>query len=121
MLNVYTLAQAQDWDSTVRGFAAFDVYYLSGYVKAFALHGDGEPLLFYYETEAVRGINVVMKRDIANDARFAGKLPAGTWYDFATPYGYGGWLIEGDGDSAPLFAAYEDWCREHHVISEPLS
>lgn len=118
MLNVYTLAQAQDWDSVVRSFAEFDVYDLSGYVKAFALHGDGEPLLFYYKTDTVRGINVVMKRDIANDARFAGKLPAETWFDFATPYGYGGWLIEGDGDSAPLFAAYEDWCREHHVISE---
>jgi len=25
----------------------FDVYYLSGYVKAFHAHGDGEPKLFF--------------------------------------------------------------------------
>lgn len=37
--------------------------WLSGYVKAFQIHGDGEPLLFHYEDERTRGMNVVMKRD----------------------------------------------------------
>ena len=89
MLTVYTIEQAEAWDDLVRTFSNYDVYYLSGYVKAFQLHGDGEPLLFYGEADGVRGINVVMKRDIAADPHFAGSLPADTYFDFATPYGYG--------------------------------
>lgn len=118
MLAVYTLADAAQWDQTVRSFQNYDVYYLSGYVKAFQLHGDGEPLLFHYEGDGLRGINAVMRRDVARDPCFAGKLPEGRYFDFATPYGYGGWLLEGEGDKAPLFADYEDWCRENEVISE---
>lgn len=118
MLKVFSSNEAEQWDAIVRTFSDYDVYYLSGYVKAFQLHGDGEPLLFYGEADGVRGINVVMKRDIAADLRFAGKLPINTCFDFATPYGYGGWLLEGKGDSAPIFAEYEAWCQKHNIISE---
>ena len=117
MLTVYTVEQSAQWDTVVRSFAAYDVYWLNGYVKAFQLHGDGEPLLFYYEDEAVRGINVVMKRDIAKNPHFTDKLPENTYFDFATPYGYGGWLIEGE-QLDGLFNAYEAWCRENGIISE---
>ena len=117
-MTVYTIEQAEAWDALVRGFSNYDVYYLSGYVKAFRLHGDGEPLLFYGEADGVRGINVVMKRDIAADPHFAGNLPADTYFDFATPYGYGGWLLEGDGDPAPIFETYREWCKEHGIVSE---
>lgn len=118
MLRIYRAEDAERWDAAARSFREYDVYYLSGYVKAFHLHGDGEPLLFHYEGENVRGINSVMKRDIARDPHFAGGLPEGVYFDFATPYGYGGWLIEGEGNRAPLFAAYEDWCRKAGVVSE---
>lgn len=118
MLTVYTMADAAQWDTVVRSFQEYDVYYLSGYVKAFQLHGDGEPLLFFYESDTLRGINVVMKRDIAKDPHFTGKLPEGKYFDYATPYGYGGWLLEGEGDSTPLFTVYEGWCRENYVVSE---
>lgn len=117
-MEIFNIEQAEAWDALVRTFSNYDVYYLSGYVKAFKLHGDGEPLLFYVEANGVRGINVVMKRDIAADSHFVGKLPAGAYFDFTTPYGYGGWLLEGTGDPAPIFAAYQDWCREHCVVSE---
>lgn len=117
-LSIFTMDDREGWDSVVRTFGNYDVFYLSGYVKAFQLHGDGEPLLFYYESDALRGINVVMKRDIAKDPHFIGKLPENTRFDLATPYGYGGWLLEGEGDRAPLFAAYESWCRKHRVVSE---
>lgn len=117
MLTVLTLRESEQWDAVVRSFAHYDVFYLSGYVKAFQLHGDGEPLLFYYESETIRGINVVMKRDVAKSPHFVGRLPENTCFDFATPYGYGGWLLEGD-NAAPLFAAYESWCQENGIICE---
>ena len=117
MLTVYALEQAEQWDATVKSFAAYDTYWLSGYVKAFQIHGDGQPLLFYYESQTTRGINVVMKRDVAKDERFSGKISEGKFFDFATPYGYGGWIIEGE-ETNGLFQAYEDWARQNGIISE---
>lgn len=117
-MEIFNIEQAEAWDALVRTFSNYDVYYLSGYVKAFQLHGDGEPLLFYGEADGVRGINVVMKRDIAADPHFAGNLPADTYFDFATPYGYGGWLLEGEGNPASIFDEYERWCRKHGIVSE---
>ncbi|MBQ7828767.1 MAG: peptidoglycan bridge formation glycyltransferase FemA/FemB family protein [Clostridia bacterium] len=117
-LYVYTTEQSNKWDEIVRSFKSHDVYYLSGYVKAFQVHGDGQPLLFYYEGKDIRGINVVMQRDIAEDTYFGDKISRGTFFDFITPYGYGGWLIEGEGNKEPLFEEYEQWCRTHNVVSE---
>lgn len=117
MLNVLGIDQYDEWDSIVRGFKDYDTYWLSRYVKAFQIHGDGEPLLFYYSDVSTRGINVVMKRDVAKDEHFAGKIPEGKYFDFATPYGYGGWLIEGE-KTDELFKAYHSWCENNGIISE---
>lgn len=50
MMEVYSLDKSEEWDNVVRSFKEYDVYWLSGYVKAFKIHGDGEPILFYYST-----------------------------------------------------------------------
>ena len=117
MLKIFTIEQFEQWDNIVSSFNSYDVYYLSGYVKAFKLHGDGEPLLFYYEDENCKGINVVMKRDISLDKRFEGKIETGKYFDFATPYGYGGWLIEGS-NTDKLFGEYSRWCIKNGIVSE---
>ena len=106
------------WNKLVRAFTKCDVYYLSGYTKAFQHHGDGEPLLIYYEDDEIRGMNVVMKRDIATDMRFKGKIPPNTYFDLITPYGYGGWGVEGEGNTEPMFSEYEEWAKEQNVVSE---
>ncbi len=121
MLKVYSMTQGDEWDSVVKSFQQFDIYYLSGYVKAFELHGDGDPLLLYYNSDTLRGINVVMKRDIANDKHFAGKIRKGEYFDIATPYGYGGWYFEGDQtglDAESFKDEYSAWCVESKVVSE---
>lgn len=117
-LYTYTTEQSKEWDKVVRSFMSYDVYYLSGYVKAFQAHGDGQPLLFFYEGTNIRGINVVMKRDIADDPFWKDKIHRNEWFDFITPYGYGGWLFEGTGEKAELFSDYEKWCKGHNVVSE---
>lgn len=117
MFEVYTLEQEEQWDYIVRSFKNYDVYWLSGYVKAFRIHGDGEPLLFYYERDLTRGINVVMKRDVAKDKQFEGKIPEAQYFDFASPYGYGGWIIEGE-KTEELFRTYEIWTQKNGVICE---
>ena len=118
MLSVYDLSKSEEWDGVVRTFQNYDVYYLSGYTRAFKENGDGEPLLFFFEDKNVRGINVVMKRDISDEERFCDKLEKGKYFDLVTPYGYGGWLVEGDGDISPMMAAYEKWCFKNQIVSE---
>ncbi|MCI8513124.1 MAG: peptidoglycan bridge formation glycyltransferase FemA/FemB family protein [Lachnospiraceae bacterium] len=116
-LRVYSIEQCTEWDEIVKSFKNYDVYWLSGYVKAFQIHGDGEPVLFFYEDLNCRGINAVMKRDISKDKHFVGVVESNIWFDFVTPYGYGGWIIEGE-ENADLFSAYEEWCLDHNIISE---
>ena len=117
MFSVYTLDNSEQWDSIVRSFADYDTYWLSGYVKAFKIHGDGEPLLFYIQRNDTRAFTVVMKRDLADCEYFKGKVLHGEWFDFATPYGYGGWIVEGSA-TEEIFQEYSEWCYKNNIVSE---
>lgn len=98
-----------EWDDIVRTFDDYDIYYLSGYVKAFEVHGDGVPQMFYYEDNGLRGIYVYMKRKTAIDGV----------YDSITPYGYGGFLLEGNQSEEnlkELWAAYVQKMKELNIV-----
>lgn len=108
MIRILSIAEAQEWDTIVRSFAEYDVYYLSGYVKAFEIHGDGDPELLYYELEGLRAIYVYMKRRIADGL-----------YDAVTPYGYGGVLFDGAVTTEGLETfreAFEEQMQEAHIV-----
>ena len=98
-----------EWDETVKSFAEYDVYYLSGYVKAFQIHGDGDPQLLYYEADGLKAIYVYMKRKTAIEG----------YYDSVTPYGYGGVLFDGDTSEQNLQAfwkAYVEKMKEEGIV-----
>ncbi len=99
MIRIYGIEQAQQWDENVKGFADYDVYYLSGYVKAFYIHGDGDPFLLYYEGDGLKAIYVYMRRPTAIEGV----------YDSVTPYGYGGVLFEGDTSETNLHAFWKEY------------
>ena len=117
---MFSLDEAEAWDSLVRSFPHWDVYYLSAYARSFSIHGDGVPYLVFYENDGCRVCFVVMQQDISTDPRFAGAIPAGAWYDWSTPYGYGGPLVDGtvnaetERDFSQQLHAY---CRAHHIVS----
>jgi hypothetical protein len=79
MIQIIDISQSKLWDDIVCSFSEYDVYYLSGYVRAFDIHGDGTPQLLHYEQDNLRAIYVYMKRETAVQE----------WYDSITPYGYG--------------------------------
>lgn len=127
MIEIYNLNKAKEWDEIVKSFADYDVYYLSGYVRAFEIHGDGEPQMLYYEEDSnaeskakLRGIYVYMKRPTALEGI----------YDSITPYGYGGFLLEGLDTSSnttlnansnaerlqTMWSAYVDKMKEEGVV-----
>lgn len=119
MIKTYTVEQSEEWDRIVKSFDNHDVYYLSGYVKAFELNGDGKAVLIYFlsKDKSTKGINVVMKRDIHDFEPFSDYLVPEEMYDIVTPYGYGGWLIEGE-DRGSLALEYSQWAKRNHIISE---
>lgn len=121
MFKVYGLNEADEWFRIVRQFENHDVYYFPQYTKAFRLHHDGEPVCFYYQNGGVQAVNVVMKRDIAKCEAFRGAIPKNAWFDIATPYGYGGFLIEGEADARflqQMNAQYCACCQKEGIISE---
>ena len=115
-LQVYSLQDSDKWDEIVKSFKDYDIYYLSGYLKCLKIIGDGEPLLFYYEDTNCRGINVVLKRDISSDKNFD-NLEKNTYFDLTSPYGYGGWIIEGE-STEKLFSKYSEWCKQNNIVAE---
>lgn len=106
------------WNQIVKSFDNYGVHYLNEYVDAFRMHGDGEPLLFYFESDNNRGINVVMKRDINNEHMFDDSLGSDKYFDLRTPYGYGGWLFDNDNDVSDAYKLYIDWCKNNNIICE---
>lgn len=121
MLNVINISESEKWDTIVKSFINYDIYYLSGYTKAFKVHGDGEPILFYYKDDDIKAINVVMKRDIADDRKFNGIIETQFLFDTTTPYGYGGFIVEGEINENSLNRldeVYSDYCISNNIICE---
>ena len=109
MICIYSIEDNTKWDDIVSGFANYDVYYLSGYVKAFQIHGDGDPQLLYHEADGLKAIYVYMKRKTAIEG----------YYDSVTPYGYGGVLFDGDTSEQNLQAfwkAYVEKMMEEGIV-----
>ena len=117
-MEIFDLTQSNKWDEVVKSFPNYDVYYLSGYVKAFEVHGDGKPVLLYYTDEnGGRAICVLMLRDVSKDPLFTGKIPEGRYFDAVTPYGYGGFVFDGEIDSARLAREFQKVLKDNHVNS----
>ena len=109
MIQVISIDNHSIWDDIVKSFAKYDVYYLSGYVMAFMIHGDGVPQLLYYEAEGIRAIYVYMKRETDIEG----------YYDSVTPYGYGGVLFEGDTSEENLctfWKAYISKMKDENIV-----
>ncbi len=108
-----------EWNSIVRSFSDYDVFYLPEYSKAFSIENpkNGVPLLLFYEDGDDRAINVVLKRDVALDEHLLGKVKQNKYYDLITPYGYGGfWGNISNWDK--LNHAYWKYCLDNNYICE---
>lgn len=119
MIKEISIENEQEWDRVVRSFSNYDVFYLSGYSKAFMKEApkNGQPILLLYENGLDKAINVVLRRDVALDEKFVGKIDQGQFFDLITPYGYGGfWGEISDWDK--LNHEYTEYCMEKHYICE---
>ncbi|SDX28670.1 GNAT family N-acetyltransferase [Paenibacillus sp. CF384] len=110
----------EKWNHIVKSFNSYDVYYLNEYVSAFRHANDGKPLLVYFYGNRMRLCYVVQQSDIADDTRFSEYLSQGEYYDWSTPYGYGGPLAEDvDGaEVADFFDLLGDYCSKNQIVSQ---
>lgn len=119
MLAVYGVEEAEKWDEIVRSFPDYEVFYLSGYCRAFMRENpaNGEPLLLLYTNGEERAVNVVFRRDVSLDRHLEGKVPGETCFDLTTPYGYGGFRGTVF-DWEKLNREYRKYCTDRHYICE---
>lgn len=117
MLKVISVKDCLFWDEIVKSFQNYDVNYLSNYAKSAQIIDEGEALLVYIEKFNTRAINVVIKRDISNLSYFKNKIPENQYFDLSTPYGYGGFWIEGD-EISFVEKSYKEYCLDNGFISE---
>lgn len=117
MIKIISSEEHELWDNLVKSFANYDVCYLNGYARAFEINGDGKPQLIYVEIGNTRAINVVIKRDIALLSSFKAILSPGEWFDLSTPYGYGGFWVDGP-DADGVNIAYDEYCTNQGYVCE---
>ena len=120
-MKFFTYNQSAQWDRYVKSFPNWDVYYLCEYAVSFMLHGDGEPFLICYEDVSVRICYVLMKSDIAGCSSFKNYLPFGKYFDFQTPYGYGGPLVDGEfsvKSQRQFVEQLNAFCNKNGIVSQ---
>lgn len=121
MFHIYTLEQTDEWLNIINNYDNIDIYYYPEYVSSFQKNNDGDAQLIHYIKNNVEVINVVMKRDIAKHQNFTGKIESNTYFDYVTPYGYGGPLFKGDAtnsDISEYYSEYKRFCKENSIVSE---
>ena len=119
MIKVISIDASKEWDELVNTMPNHDVYYLSGYVKAFQSHGDGNPILVWWQYRDLIGVCVLMIRDIADDMYF-NSLNKRCFFDAITPYGYGGFIFSRKPNEEEQYILSEEFkrvLREQGIIS----
>ena len=116
-VSIVTINEKEKWNKIVKSFINYDVFYIAEYAEAFKLHGDGEPILFYYEDADTKAMNVIMKRDLADIEYFERKIEKNKYFDVTSPYGYGGFIIEGKNYNK-VNKAYRKYCKQNNIICE---
>lgn len=119
MLKIINFENRTEWDEVVLSFPNHDIYYLSGYLAPFKIHGDGTPILIYYQEERLRAICAFMLRDVSNETWAQGCINKETFFDAITPYGYGGWLFDktpSKEETATFWKEVKSFMHEHNII-----
>lgn len=123
MLKLVESSQKELWDSIVKSFPNWDVYYLSGYARSLEIHEKSRAFLLDFSFGSERLCYPVVEKDIAFAPEFQGLLPGNTWFDWETPYGYGGPLTDGNLSAAAQNAFWDAVlavCKKRRVVTQFL-
>lgn len=121
IMEVIRCEEKERWNNIIKSFKNWDIYYLNEYAHSLELHGDGKPILLYFETQQGKMCYVMMQNDIADFKPFQNNLPSDTYFDWTTPYGYGGPLYDGilsDDWMKERLQEIKDYANKNHIISQ---
>lgn len=113
--------QKELWNTIVKSFSNWDIYYLNEYAQSLMIHGDGQPILLYFESTDAKMAYVMMENDLSEQEWFKGQIYKGEYLDWTTPYGYGGPLFEGNVTEDWLIKCInqvKEYAKEKHIISQ---
>lgn len=107
-----------EWNSIIDSFPGCDIYYRCEYTASLLADNKRGALLLFNGAKSRICMPVVIN-DIANDPKFTGLIPYGTFFDMETPYGYGGPLLDGYCESDLLTFKQElsEWCGRERIVS----
>lgn len=119
-MKLISVEEREKWNSIIKDFPNWDIYYLNEYAYSLKLHGDGNPYLLYWENDGAQMVCVVMENDVALFSPFQEHLEMDRYYDWTTPYGYGGFLTNGNVSQQWMKSAIEEmkeYANRHHIIT----
>lgn len=120
---IITTEKEEQWNTIIKSFSDWDIYYLCQYNKSLELHGDGQAYLIYFEKGDSRICYIVVQKDISNFKYLTEYIERNTCFDWETPYGYGGPLEKGKIDKEFLqnfMQELTEYCKKHHIVSQFL-
>lgn len=124
ILRIIDENKSNEWNDCVRSFHNWDVYYMYEYVYPLAVHNGADMKLIYYEDDEIkeeRTCYAVLQKDVSEASAFLGLLDRGMYFDWETPYGYGGPLLEkalSEASSRRFVEALRAFCAETRVVTQ---
>lgn len=109
------------WNKIIKNFREWDIYYLNEYINLVEIYEHAKGILLYYKEEKVEIAIVLLVKDIAEDIRFKHVIPKNKYFDAETPYGYGGYLVNGvitDSILDKFKQNVYNWAKNQHIVSE---
>lgn len=94
MIELIKYNEKERWNAVVNSFKKRDVYYSCEYAASFMENEDGVPYLLSYEGVGCRLCYPVVEKDVADFSAFHQCVNRGEYFDWNTPYGYGGPLAD---------------------------
>lgn len=124
MIELIRYDKKERWNAVVNSYEKWDVYYSCEYAVSFMENEDGVPYLLSYEGDGCRLCYPIVEKDVADFSAFHQYINHGVYFDWNTPYGYGGPLADveqltceqQEGFKNELFAL----AKERNVVSQFL-
>lgn len=94
MIELIRFDNIEKWNNIVGAYKKNDVYYLCEYAISFMENEKGIPFLLNYEEKDCRICYPIIEKDIADFSVYRKSIKRGEYFDWNTPYGYGGPLSD---------------------------